>query len=212
MGSPRWSTRDTLDTDDADPDERYDPDESLVTVSDDRAQTEPPMEAAVDDPPAAATLVLIGLVVLANRDGPDREPFRPGVDTLHRSRPLKSRDDDQRLRRWHVACANDSGCRRHRDPTRPRSIPSPPNSPRSSRAWPKLSRRSTRSGPRPRCGPRAEGSDGALVDGPTRSRVTMAADGSGWATGSPDLPGNRTQRDDRHRSHRRTPARMPTCS
>src|SRR5258705_13330457 len=56
------------------------PDESLVTVS------------TIDPTPsrrwkpllmigAAAALVLIGLVVLAER-GPDQEPFRPGVDTV----------------------------------------------------------------------------------------------------------------------------------
>jgi hypothetical protein len=70
-----------VDPDDADFDDRYDHDEPLVVVSaithEPNRRWKPMLMLG-----AAAALVIVGLVVLANRDSNDREPFRPGIDTV----------------------------------------------------------------------------------------------------------------------------------
>jgi hypothetical protein len=177
-----------VDPDDADFDDAYDPEESLVVVSaisrEPNRRWKPLLMIG-----AAAALVIVGLVVLATHDSNDREPFRPGIDTIA-PQPTAQ-----------VPVTTSAT-------TTPGTSPAPPTTPpalsptvsASSEIDPTTAELSTiqssvaaalttfdtfRATATMRSSTSHE-SGGELVDGPvTINDVTMAADGSAWATGSP---------------------------
>ena len=173
-----------IDPDDAD---LHGPDESLVAVSPIAVTPNRRWKPLVMIG-AAAALVLVGLVVLAQRDGNNQEPFRPGIDTIAAPQPTATVPATSTPATSTPATISGTS-------------PAPPTTPPSaevadpttqelstiqSSVSASLATFDTFRATATMQSATSQGSGGELVDGPvTINEVTMAADGSVWATGSP---------------------------
>lgn len=180
-----------IDPDDVD---LYGPDESLVDVSPIAGRPDRRWKPLVMIG-AAAALVIVGLVALAQHDGKDQEPFRPGVDTIapQPSAQVPATSVTSTSATTPATTSDTSATSPTTPPTTPPSTPpavvvDPTTQQLStiqSSVSASLATFTTFHATATSQSATSQGS-GELVDGPvTINDVTMAADGSVWATGSP---------------------------